>query len=478
MTEPKKHGAIDTPQSRPGTTQPGHRSLPQRIRFALRKRFPRLFDHSFDAEAREFYKTRDPDENLKTTPPADELIDLRCLWAVEFYTPAHIENLLACFRRLGWHQDDVSASRNNPVAWIQRLRERPTESGWFNLGHIRAPASDTFLARSRTAPLPQHVAYATGGLYSLTSSLHCIVIGFMFDDEYSQRLDRVLRTDRQTYLKRTRRGHQVFRPQRQKADFVRQIRGEAIDGASSWFREYLPGLFSSGILSGEFPTCEFVALRQAEPFPPRPEGSARPPAYLSVLDMEFDANSWACVEMPGLKFTWPMTRTGNSRYHAVLAIREGDFDTAKLSSWGGTDRSAQISYVDRKINGLLSRWAILPLLAGYGRHLNTIRDSATLRSDSRSDPVKVLKSLGDHVSYNVDIAAVTAELIPFAEQPGIFEHEVEAFRSCDPHPYEDAGYLIARGLRSQIGEQAAWLQNTDRSLRDRYPAPRLEGGLS
>jgi len=437
-----------------------------RIRTAAHKLMPWLIEHPFISEARAYHKKRDPEENERTAPPADEFIDLRGLWVVEFYTPAHIENLLSGFRRLGWDKDDDSIPRNNPLVWVQRLRENPYGGGWLNLGHIRPPGSRTFLTNFRSGPLPPEVEYATGRLFSLTSSLTCIVMGFVFNAEYSRIFDSQLRVDRETYLKRKGRGHQIFNPAAQKEDHIRLIRAEAGENAASWFRKYIPGLFSSGILGGDFPTCEFVSLRATEPFPARPANSDRPPAYLSILDMDDDWSTWTCADMSGLKFTWPTTRGEDSRYHAVLAVREGDLAGNALKSWNVSDRSGQINYLDHLITGLLSRWAILPMLTGYGRHLNAIRNSATLRSDPGHDPVEILRNLVDHVSYNVDVAAVTAELIPYANEPSLFDHEVETFRPSNAKRYGEADYTLAKGLRIQIGERAVWLQKTDQSLRD------------
>ena len=46
-----------------------------------------------DAETLEFYATKDWEINRDTTPPDEERIDLICMWAVEFYTASHMDNL-------------------------------------------------------------------------------------------------------------------------------------------------------------------------------------------------------------------------------------------------------------------------------------------------------------------------------------------------------------------------------------------------
>ena len=332
-----------------------------RLKYAAHERFPRIFDYPVRPGEQAISQIFDPKKNAETCPPDDEFIDLCCMWAVEFYTPAHIDTLLAGFRKLGW--DKNHSNSRSPTSWIQKLRQSPRGSGWLNLGVIYPQGTDNFLSsRSLTAPLPPHVQYATGGLFSLTSSLTCIVMGFVFEEGFSTQFDEALRTDRQTYEKPSGNGYtEVFWPEMQKANHICQIRAEITELAARWFRENLPGLFSSGILEGNLPTCEFVTLQKAEPFPLRSKDNTDPSEYhyLSILDMYSTFNAWRSENTPGLKFT--DSRNRGPRYHSILAIKKRD-----------SDKSVLIRHIDRQIQHLLSRWAILPLLEGYGQHLNAI----------------------------------------------------------------------------------------------------------
>ena len=376
------------------------------------------------------------------------------MWAVEFYTPAHIDTLLAGFRKLGW--DKNHSNSRSPTSWIQKLRQSPRGSGWLNLGVIYPQGTDNFLSsRSLTAPLPPHVQYATGGLFSLTSSLTCIVMGFVFEEGFSTQFDEALRTDRQTYEKPSGNGYtEVFWPEMQKANHICQIRAEITELAARWFRENLPGLFSSGILEGNLPTCEFVTLQKAEPFPLRSKDNTDPSEYhyLSILDMYSTFNAWRSENTPGLKFT--DSRNRGPRYHSILAIKKRD-----------SDKSVLIRHIDRQIQHLLSRWAILPLLEGYGQHLNAIRDSALSSPKSRQSSTKTLETLSHHVSY-IDIAAVTADLISYTQKPSSFSRGLGTFKPCDERRSESNDRTLTKDLCSTIEERAIWLQKTDQALRD------------
>lgn len=82
------------------------RSLFHRLqRYGYRK-FPSLVPDPNRHEILSVARRRDDEENAKTEPATDELIDLRCVWAVEFYTPSQISHLLHGFERPGWNIED------------------------------------------------------------------------------------------------------------------------------------------------------------------------------------------------------------------------------------------------------------------------------------------------------------------------------------------------------------------------------------
>ena len=229
-----------------------------------------------------YFNGRDSKENDDTTPPEHEVIDLICLWAVEFYTPAQTDSLVKSLIGLGWGKDDRSGSLSNPIAWIEGLRSHHQGVGMVSLG-LLAPSNSqqSLVGPYHKVPLPPDVQYATAGIYSLTPSLVCVVVCFVFEGHSSRLLDKALRTDRSTYMTRTKSGWQFHPPTNQKMDDVKQIRRNLSQLASDWFCRNLPGLFSSGTLNGEMPTCELITTRVAEPFPSRAAGTV-PPLRISM----------------------------------------------------------------------------------------------------------------------------------------------------------------------------------------------------
>ena len=407
-----------------------------------------------DPDSREILRQcREGDEkdNAKTEPPSDELIDLRCVWAVEFYTPSHVSQLLRGFEELGWDREDPFISRITPKRWIQQFRETPHGGGWYPLGPIHRLGDTRFSRHGRTALIPPHVDYALAEMYSLTSSITCIVLCFILDENCSGRFDEALRRRRKTVLERIPGGgYRVQSPPHQKIADIQAIRTEMRASAANWFRTQLPGLFASGIMEGEFPSCEFVTLCKAQPFPKQDEEDHEAKEWLSLLDMDYDMDAWLADDLPGLKFAWPILRDKKNRFHAVIAAREDAFLNKDLRAYGDGNRLSHVLYVHSCVSRLLSRWALLCVLSGFERHLNNIRDSATFKPAQREKPLHLLSELVGHVSQSADITAAAVELRHFAKKNVSFEREIETFKPSNHRFYRDKEITLSRALREQI----------------------------
>jgi len=303
-------------------------------------------------------------------------------------------------------------------------------------------------------------------MYSLTSSITCIVIGFILNEKFSGLFDETLRRKYKTVLEPISNGGlRVLDPRWQKTSAIKAIRTEMRESAANWFRTQFPGLFASN-MEDEFPTCEFVTLRKAHPFPKRGEGDHESEDWLSILDMDHDIDTWLADDPPGLKFTWPLTSDKKSRFHAAIAAREDAFLNKDLQGYGGGGRASYVWYVNYHVSGLLSRWALLCMLSGFERYLNNIRDSATFKPAYRKKPLNLLRELIGHVSQSVDIAAASPELRHFAEKAVFFEHDLQTFKPSDHRFYPDKDITLGKALREQIKGRSIRLQILDRSVRD------------
>ena len=421
-------------------------------------------------------RKRDQQENERTTPPDGEKIDLCCIWAVEFYTPSHMGALLTGIQRFGWRQEG-SRSLRDIQEWINNSGKLSPGIGgsWLNLGLVSSskypfvgPSGTNSMSRNQAHPdalPPNYVTTLTGSLFSVTSSLSCVIMCFVLDENYAKRFDVALKTDRQTNYKVTSQFRTILDPKRQKIDEIQRVRCEIKATATNWFSTNIPGLFSSGLLEGEMPTCELVTLRETEPFPSKVHSA---PHFLRMLGLYFSYDAWASTDVPGLKLGFQDGIDDSSQYHSVLSMKECSLSDDYLrQKWNWAGRDARIHFVD---DFLRDRWLLpisaLPLmLEGYGNHLRAIRESSILRPGSRQNSVTVLNKLAGNVSFSIDIDAVTSELQTFSETESWGRLPLPPFEPIEPQWYPE-GYTLAKSLYSEIARRASWIQKMDRSLRE------------
>lgn len=450
------------------------RTLNQSARRLLPSSFQRAHSASYP-DLLHLDRERDAENNQRTTPPDSETIDLCCIWGVEFFTPSHRDALLAGVQRFGWKQEGRRNLRDIEE-WVDKSGKHfpGVRGAWLNLGLVSSsdspyigPSGTNDMTRRQVytdALPPHHVTEVTGCLTSITSSLFCVIMCFILDDDYAKRLDVVLKTDRQTNYQITPYYRDVLNPERQKIDDVKQVRHELKATVTNWFSTNFRGLFSSGLLQGEMPTCELVSLRDAEPFSISKQLDSY---FLRLIGLESSYDAWVSTEIPGLKLSLQDIANISPEYHAILTMKEchlSDESLEKSMGWSG--RQARTLYVDKSVNeGLLHLWALLPMLDGYGSHLRALRDSTILKPNPRQNSIRVLDELAGNVSFSIDIDAVTSELQSLAE-PELWKLlPIPTFVPIRPQGYPE-GYTLAESLCTAIAERALRLQKTDRSLRD------------
>lgn len=406
----------------------------------------------------------DSRQNVETKPPDDEGIDLYCFWAVEFYTPEHLNALFNGFRELGWEAVESGDRKNSdPVEWISGLRRRHLGSGWMNLGFFIPPESNLFMGGpTHKVPLPEGVKYASGGIHSVSQSLIGVVICFVFEEEYSVSFDKALRADRQTFETSRGRISSIHFPITQKSDHVAQIRIEMSTSAASWFRDHLPGVFTLGLLDGELPTCEFVTLQKAEPFPPRPEDGQPEPLYLSILGLNHDADIWTSVGTPGLKIKLVSGANRSPRFHSTITMKDA-LPLGRPSDLWNNSRSSRITRLNLMVPAALTTSAILPLLRGYEQQIRKVRESSIVITMPRQSSTKALESVGSYLSNCVDISAVASELAENSREGLLAGFPIEPFQSS-PRRNSDEPLILGKVLHSTIRDTAFQLQSSVRSM--------------
>ncbi|GEM_PF-2698205 len=446
---------------------PRRAKLIWRLQSKLSRRFPSIVPHPERRSLLQGIRQSDAEANARTTLTGDEAVSLQCLWVVEFYTPAHISSLLTGFEELGWNLPDSSGAASNPTRWIQRIRHSPQGWGWLNLGTIYRDDAQARSSQSRSAPLPNEVEYAIAAMHSLTSSLACIVIGFVYDENKRNCFERELKKDRQTFFQNIPKGgYTILTPDAQKVRSVRDVRTQLRTEAFNFFRSCLPGLFASGVLLHEFPTCEFLLLHEMAESSGDENGASRIPKWHNILGIDDDHHIWDAMWLEGLSFTWPLDRVDNSQYQSAIVAREETFSDDVMKMYGGRDRNSVIYYVDHSLSALFSRWGVLGMLSGYERCLNIMRDSLVPTSAEVVKSAKILRQIRNHLVRSIDIATMASDLQEFVKTKAIYSMNMHDFKVRKTFFPEEGDISLTEILSQQTTDRMAGVHEVEKNLRD------------
>ena len=336
--------------------------------------------------------------NAASTPHEDEHIRVRCLWAVEYYSASYMDGLLENLRKLGWLGERGMFEAEDPASWLARSR-RDGLGGWKTVGYLvgRGIIAD-LPGETRTARLPGGVDYAHLNMGLLTPSLVTVAVCFTFNDERSGVLEDALRTDRHTCTKKTPRGWEHYRPESQKFNNIRQIRHDLVRLATDWFSENLPGVFSSGQLHRDVPTCEFLTFRKAVPIPSQHEEDGIVRLYLMMLGVYWDTDTWVMANRTGVKFSLPHSVLFGPPNHCVLTASESEIDNDDPHH-----------HADQQtMQTVLCAWGVVALLGSYEDRMRRVRDSVSSAPRQHRDITDVLDEM--IASDSIDIMAVITEL--------------------------------------------------------------------
>ena len=413
-----------------------------------------------------FYKERDPQDNRETAPPNDEKVSLHCAWAMEFYTPAHMDDLIKNLHRFN-RASSASEHDAEPLdSWIKQFHQVAYGGGWANLGTWEPKGVPRkFITPSRVVDMPTTVAYALARAHRVSPAIMCISVCFVFEGGFSTSFDTALRTSRDTYTRTISSGYSIHTPRDQKTEAIELIRSQISDDFTSWFREHIPGIFSSDPIGGRVPVCEFLTLQRAPPFVEGDPRSAADLDYLRILGLDANWDAWRHSSVPELHFSTQRERRGDPLRYSTLSANEPRF-LSRIGNYGGHEgQLAQILYLHHSMGDLLGMWSGLSLFDVFTETLNRIRNSGDFRLGQSGNSVDNLQRLQEHIFSLSDIGSVSTEFLNDIDALVWPSLSTGMFVPCEPELYSPDDTLLTVFER-RISERSNWLQRTESAVRD------------
>jgi len=384
----------------------------------------RKFSKHISESLRWYNEEHDPDENRETAPPDDEKIETQCIWVVEFYLPSHLEGLIAHVHALGWGDPDRD-DREGLRPWIQQHSQSLSSLGWKNLGIVARPTEKGVLGMYRPAPLPEPVDFVRGGIDHLFPGCLAISLQFVLTDYAAESVQRELTKVRQTYAVPTRNGASFISPFHQKSEGCRETRKGLRQSCADWFRENLPGYFSS-IHGAEFPAAEFMTLRKERPFERLP--AKRWNSYLNAMGMGYQFDVWESPALPGVR----AVQGRDDSTVLTFVAKESEFaDGLSEEDWqshGGRNRDGftnRLQYLGRTT----TVWGLEALLRSWEGQLADSRNRlATVELGRAGKAAKQIeRRQRSFLGVSRDLVPLISDLKDFCEDRRWFHVEVYEF---------------------------------------------------
>jgi hypothetical protein len=414
--------------------------------------------------------TLDSRDNEDTKLPSGEGVHLGGIVLAEAFTPSTVSSLYRSLERWETH---VPGRKEEWLTQLERSRSGVV-GGWQNLGVVRPPGTFTIGDAQHDPTLPTGVAAAWVHVSYITPTLAMAVATFTISEEagdLSSFLSQDYVAERRNFEfrvygrfgrlraripwarpSRYRQSHSVVMPDQRKRESCQSVIKGYEDACSSWFFQKFPGRFRSAN-SEERPVLRILLTKNHVPFADRPR-------WLEPVDLAFAVPLWRSVASEG----WWLSeeRFGSrDRYMLTVAARRGDV----ASSLGGGENDGSNWAVTQRFaddaTPLAARYAILALLALYGRRLGALRDRAGGRRFLRR-MVREARNLDDFlIRDGLDAATLTNDLSKFTANLGWFRLGVPEFiedRTGRPHQMQKGPTPeFVPWLCDAIREQAARL---------------------
>lgn len=368
------------------------------------RRFPALIDSENIKISRDYFRNKDIEEIPASMPLVTQHAALKRVYAAEFYTPAHAEQLFVALKNLGWNSAETSPFRTNAAEWVARSRK---SSGgiWLNLGTIVPPGSKQVYRDATAGELPDGFDAAQAEFLSISPSLSCIVVTFDAKTDTEGVYERIARSPLGTTLSRTKRGHSITHPRGIKRQGIAEAREGFRSGILSWFKTNLPGAFSTSGNLELFPTCELLFVDGIR----TSDGEATRNLWNEYLGLDYGGARWDSSDLPGLTFAHPVLHVESQKGHSVLYVERSDLKAIDNAIYGGDSDDAYLNRLSMELRGFIGHWGISALLRLYQEELSVVRDD-TPSSRRSGDAARAIRRLQRVTSSSIDVSLLAAEL--------------------------------------------------------------------
>lgn len=391
---------------------------------------------------------RDPKENLETTPPIDEKIQIPTIWAFEVFPPEYIENFHKSIEKLGWAEEKIDGLDYFQDT-LHGMRHRNVGGGWINLGYIIDDSDQQTLPPSKKAKLPNGIKRIRASIFQPTPSTTILICQFFLEDELAGILEEVLKKYYTTHLQKNKKSASFITPSNQKKDSI-NLNLEFLNSVcSDWLKENFSGLYASDFIEESHPVCNLITLEKNTPF--SKDGHYND--YLSILNLKQSYDNWICKEFEGLYLSFSRERD-KPRAKLIFSCNIVDVSNNEdLKIYGENKKEAFLNYL-QYLDHTLSTWMLSVLLDSYTYKITDLRDSyGKMHKKDTKQSISTLSNLDYQVlQAQKNIIPFISEMKHYCKNDLYFMHDVYEFISSEKKSNQQINLFenIRKSIQFQI----------------------------
>ncbi len=365
-------------------------------------------------------------DNESTILPENEQIKLRCIWVIEIYPPSHIDNLMSCIEKLNWNITHNALPYSNVSKWIKDNRQSSFGS-WINLGYLKSNKTSSI---DRYAPIPDGFDGAFGTILQLIPSTTILMMQFLVNSETEQILEKPLNSKYSTFVNIDNGIYSFISPLHQKKLAIENLRNNLYNECYKWFKTHAPGVFSSGIYGGVFPTCEFTTLKEGKPFI---DFTNNPHfEYIRMLDFSSTAYVWQSNDLPGILLGLP-SRQENEYSRLYFSGNFDEIFSNNENILGGHEKNTMgFSIALSNLRKEIGLWSLFIQIKAFESQLSRVRDKTALISYTNLNTaiLKIRQIEQQYHEIEKNVSIILLELGHYCNETN-FRHDYMKFLPCN-----------------------------------------------
>ena len=379
-----------------------------------------------------YFGRQDPADNENTRIPEGEEVRVPAIWLTELYTPTTLAGLLDGLPPFLAKAQDMGRDREDLVEGVRAARRRGG-GAWQTLPYVFRPDSNRFWPDRIVDTLPDGIAFARPGIYTLTSTVTAVTTMFLLEEEHSRVLGSIVNQDRSFRTQLLPHGGVAFSDVRQQKQAAADAwRAQLRDDAARWLAARLPGSFHR-LAPGQLPTIELLLTEQQRPWE-EPAGQQRGRGWTELLDLEGFDGYWQCADPSWLRLRerrFHGRRPGQRHILTLAGLRPELLGTLPPPPTGTGQLDQAVQHLDFYVAPLANRWALTSLLLELDEQLAATRDLAERSGGGRS-PRALTQIQQQLLRTGMDSQIVAADIVRYAQDEASWRRDILDFNEVPP----------------------------------------------